>query len=88
MTLKVAVVELAETLIVDDGTGSSVLLLISETTVPPVGAALLIVTVQVALALEVRLVALQVNEETAIGAVKLMVTVLETVPKVAVRVAL
>ena len=82
------VAELEGTVIVDTGTGSSALLLDRETAVPPAGAALLRVTVQVVPAPEARLVGLHVSEERTTGADKLMVAVCETPLKVAVSVAL
>ena len=81
--MKVVVVELAGTVIVEDGTGSSALLLNSETDVPPVGAALFSVNVHVAPAPEVKVVALQVKPVRMTGADKVMVAGWETLPIVA-----
>ena len=58
VALKVAVLEPAAT-VTDAGVVSSALLLESPTAVPPVGAALVRVTVQVLVALDARLVGLQ-----------------------------
>ena len=88
MALKMVVAEPAGTAIVDTGTGSSALLLDREITVPPAGAALLRVTVQVVPAPEVRLVGLQDSEDRTTGTDKLMVAVCETPLRVAVSVTL
>ena len=88
MALKVVVAEPAGIVIVDTGTGSSALLLDRETTVPPAGAALLRVTVQVVPAPEVRLVGLHVSEVSVNGDARLIEAVCETPLRVAVRVAL
>jgi hypothetical protein len=63
-------------------------LLASETLEPPAGAAALNVTVQVLTPPGLRLVGLQVSAETSTGAVRLIVAVLELLPKVAVTIAL
>ena len=60
------------------GTGSSVLLLDSDTTVPPLGTALLSVTVQVVAAPELKLLGLQASEDSATGATRLTVAVWDT----------
>jgi len=89
VALNVVVAEPAGTVTVDVGTASSALLLESETTVPPVGAAWLRVTVHVVVAADARFVGVQDNEDkTTTGAVKLIVQVLDTPLSVAVRVAL
>ena len=88
MALKVVVDEPAGTVIVDAGTGSSALLLDRETAVPPAGAALLRVTVQVEPAPEVRLVGLHASEVSVTAETRLIVAVCETPLRVAVRVAL
>jgi hypothetical protein len=90
---KLADADPASTVTDDAGTGSSVLLLDSDTTLPPVGAAPLSPTVHVVAAPEFKLVGLHANEDkvtavTAAGAVKLMLAVLETPLRVAVKVAL
>ena len=87
MVLKVVVAEPAGTVIVGAGTGSSALLLDRETTVPPAGAALLRVTVQVEPAPEVRLVGLHASEVSVTADTRLIVAVCETPLKVAVSVA-
>jgi hypothetical protein len=87
VALKVVEVDAAGT-VTEADTGSRVLLLESETVVPPVGAAELRVTVQVLAAPEARVVGLQASEERLTEAVRLMVAVLDTPPRVAVRVAL
>jgi len=58
-------------------TVSSVLLLDRSTTVPPLGAALLSVTVQVVAAPELKLLGLQASEDSATGATRLIVAVAE-----------
>ena len=84
------VVELDEAATVTEaaGTGSSPLLLDSDTTVPPAGAALLSVTVHVVAAPEFKLVGLHASDDITIGATKLMVAVCETPLNVAVSVEL
>jgi hypothetical protein len=78
IALKVIVAEPAGTVIVDAGTGSSALLLDSETAVPPGGAVLFRVTVHAELAPEVKVVGLHANEDGTAGASKVMVTVCDT----------
>jgi hypothetical protein len=87
VALKAAVVAPAAT-ITEAGTVSQVLLLSSATLDPPVGAAWVSVTVQVLTALCARLVGLQVTPETRTPVSRLMVTVRELLPRVAVKVAL
>jgi hypothetical protein len=87
VALKAAVVAPAAT-ITQAGTVSQVLLLSSATLDPPVGAAWVSVTVQVLTALCARLVGLQVTPETRTPVSRLMVTVRELLPRVAVKVAL
>ena len=87
MALKVAVLEPAAT-VMDVGVVSSALLLESPTAVPPVGAALVRVTVQVLVALGPRLVGLQATEDKTTGATRLTVALCETVLSVAVTTAL
>jgi hypothetical protein len=65
-----------------------VLVLESDTTVPPAGAVLLSVTVQVVVAPEFKLLGLQASELTVGEATRLITTVFETPPRVAVSVAL
>jgi len=67
VALKVVVAEPAGTVIVDAGTGKSVLLLDNETVVPPVGLDPLSVTVQVVLAEVLRVFGLQ-DTEVRVGA--------------------
>jgi len=100
VALKVALVAPAPT-VTEVGTVRAEALSERATAVPPVGAALEIMTVHVLLALDARLVGLQDTEETA-GAVRLTVVVavplrvvvmvavwlVETVPVVALKVAL
>ena len=88
MALKVVVAEAAGTVMIDTGTGSSAVLLDTETAVPPAGAVLLRVTVHVVLAPELKLVGLHDSEDRTTGAAKLIVAVCETPLKVAVSVAL
>ena len=61
--------------VTDAGTVRSALLLESETAEPPVGAALVSVTVQVLVALEFRLVGLQLSVDTRTGATRVTVAV-------------
>ena len=73
------------------GTGSKTLLLERETAVPPAGAALLRVIVQVLKPAEFRIEGVQVSEERegdVMEAVRLKVTAWEAAPSVAVRAAL
>ena len=86
VALKVVVAEPAGTVTVDAGTGSSALLLDSETALPPEGAPAFRFTVHVALAPEVKLVELQVREESATTDTMLMVAVCVTPLRVAVSV--
>ena len=86
MAVKVVEVEPAGT-VTDAGVVSSALLSDSVTEVPPVGATLVSVTVQVLVALEPRLVGEQASEERATGATRLRVAVWETPFSVAVTVA-
>lgn len=88
VTLKLAVAEPAGTVIVDAGTGRKLLLLASETVVPPAGAAWLNVTVQVVLAPAATVVGLHAREERVTAVVRLMVAVWETPFSVAVSVTL
>ena len=71
----------------DVGVVSRVLLSDRETVVPPGGAALLRVTVQVLVTPEARLLGLHASEERATGATRERVAVLETPLSVAVMVA-
>ena len=86
MAMKVAVVAAAAT-VTEAGTVSVALLSESVTAVPPMGAALERVMVQVLVPLEFRLVGEQAREERVTGATRLMVAVLETPLRVAVTVA-
>ena len=72
VALNAAVLEPAAT-VTDVGVVSRVLLLDSPTAVPPVGAALVRVTVQVLVALGPRLVGLQATEDRTTGATRLTV---------------
>ena len=87
VALKVAVVAPAAT-VTDAGTVSEALLLASVTLDPPVGAFWVSVTVQVLTALCPRLAGSQATPETSTGASRLIVAVLELLPRVAVTVAL
>lgn len=89
VALKVAVAAPAAT-VTDAGTVSEVLLLASATLDPPVGAVWVRVTVQVPIALWLRLVGLHVTSETRTdpGANRLIVEVCELLPRIAVMVAL
>jgi hypothetical protein len=87
VALNVAVVAPAAT-VTDAGTMSKVLLLVSLTDEPPVGAAWVSVTVHVLTAPCPRLPGLQVNVESCSCADRLMFAVFELLPRVAVTVAL
>ena len=87
VALKVVVAEPAGTVTVDAGTGSSALLLDSETALPPEGAPAFRFTVHVALAPEVKLLGLHDSADRTTGAARLMVEVFETLFRVAVNVA-
>jgi hypothetical protein len=87
VAVKVVVANPART-VADLRTGSSGLLLARATVVPPAGAALLRLTVQVALAPEIKLVGVQDNEDNTTGATKLIVAVCDAPFRVAVSVAL
>ena len=67
---------------------SSALLSVNETAVPPAGAFLDSVTVQVLTAEDPRVVGLQLSVERATGETRLIVAVCETPLRVAVTVAL
>ena len=84
----VKVVEVAPTgTVIEAGTLSAAALLERETVVPLPGAALEMLTVQVVVALDARVVGLQVKEETVMtGAVRLIEAVDETPLRVAVRI--
>lgn len=75
MALNVAVVEPAETVTVDAGTGRSALLLAMETDVPPLGADWFKVAVQLALAPELKVVGVQTKELRVSAGVRLIVEV-------------
>ena len=87
VALKVAVVDPTPT-VTDGGTVSRALLSANETTVPPTGALLVSVTVQVLVAEEPRLVGLQLSADRATGATRLIVAVCETPLSEAVTTAL
>jgi hypothetical protein len=87
VALKVAAVAPAAT-VTEAGTVSEVLLLVSVTAVPPVGAVWVSVNVHVLTALCPRLVGAHATPETRTGARRLIVAVFELPPKVAVTVAL
>ena len=76
VALKVAEVAAAAT-VTDAGTVSVGLVLVRVTAAPPVGAALVRVTVQVLEALGPRLAGLQASEETSAGDTRVMVAVAE-----------
>jgi len=86
VALKVADVAAAAT-VTEAGTVRVGLELDRVTEAPPVGAALVRVTVQVLEALGPRLVGLQASEVSLTGATRLMEAVREPPPKVAIRVA-
>jgi hypothetical protein len=88
VAVKAVEVDPAATVTEAAGTGKSVLLLDSATIVPPTGAVLLSVTVQVVFAPEFKLVGVHASELSATGASRLIVAVCDTPFKVAVRVAL
>ena len=85
VALKVAVVAPAAT-VTDAGTVSKVLLLVSVTLAPPVGALWVSVTVHVLTPLGPRLVGLQASAETGPGATRAIMTPCELLPRVAVTV--
>ena len=87
VALKVPVVAPAAT-VIDAGTVSTVLLLVSVTAAPPVGAACVNVTVQVLDAFCPKLVGLQAKDDTVTGATRLTVAFAELLLYVAVTVAL
>jgi hypothetical protein len=87
VALKVAVVDPAAT-VTDAGTMSNALLLDSVTEEPPAGAFCVSVTVQVLTALWLSVVGLQATPDTSAGAIRLIVTVGELLPRVAVTIAL
>ena len=70
------------------GTGSNALLLASDTTVPPLGAVLLSITVQVVAVPEFKLLGSQASEDSTTAANRLTVAVCDTPLRVAVKVAL
>jgi hypothetical protein len=80
--------ELAAGTVTEAGTVRDGLLSESETVTPPEGAAEVRVTVHVLAAPEAKVVGLQASEERLTGTTRLMEAVLETPPRVAVRVAL
>ena len=86
VALKVAVVAPDDT-VTEAGTVSGGLLLPRVTVEPPAGAVWVRVTVQVLTADCARLVGLHASVETRTGATRLIVAVLELVPRVAVTVA-
>ena len=85
--LKVAEVEPAAT-VTEAGIVSAVLVSVKVAEAPPVGAALLKVTVQVLEAFGPRLVGLHESDDTRTGATRLMVAFAELLLYVAVTVAL
>ncbi len=87
VAMKLAVVE-PDATVTEAGTVSKELLLRSVTLDPPVGAVWVSVNVQLLTALCPRLVGLQATPERSIGADRLIVVVLEPLPRVAVTVAL
>jgi hypothetical protein len=87
VALNVAVVDPAAT-VTADGTVSDVLLLANVTLDPPAGAVCVSVTVQVLTALCPKLVGLHATPDTSPGATRLIATVCELLPSVAVTVAL
>ena len=87
VALKVAEVA-AAAIVTDVGTVSVALVFVRLTLAPPVGAGLLIVTLQVLEELGPRLVGLQVSVETSIGATRFTVVLAELLLYVAVTVAL
>ena len=87
VALNVAVVAAAGT-VTDAGTLKAVLLLLSDTLAPPVGAGCVRVTVQVLDAFCPRLVGLHTSDDTSTGATRLTVALAELLLYVAVTVAL
>ena len=87
VALKVPVVAPAAT-VIDAGTVSTVLLLVSVTAAPPVGAACVRVTVQVLDAFCPKLAGLHASDDTVTGATRLTVALAELLLYVAVTVAL
>ena len=90
MALNVAAVRLARTVTEGASTCNRLLLLASPTTIPPSGAALLNVSMHVAIAPEFRLVGLHTRDDGGSGwnAVRLMVAVRDAPFRLAVKVAL
>jgi hypothetical protein len=86
VAVKVAVVAAAVT-VTEAGTVNELLLSAIVTVVPPVGAAFDSVTVQVLVPLEFTLVGVQVSEDRVTAVTRLMEAVWETLPSVAVTVA-
>ena len=87
VALKVPVVAPAAT-VIEAGTVNTVLVLVSVTAAPPVGAACVSVTVQVLEAFCPKLVGLHASEDTVTGATRLTVALAELLLYVAVTVAL
>jgi hypothetical protein len=86
VAVKVAVVAAAVT-VTEAGTVNELLLSAIVTVVPPVGAAFDSVTVQVLVPLEFRLMGVQASEDRVTAVTRLMEAVRETLPSVAVTVA-
>jgi hypothetical protein len=87
VALKVAVIAAAAT-VTEAGTLKAVLLLLSATLAPPVGAACVSVTVQVLEAFCPKLVGLHTSVDTKTGATRLIVALAELLLYAAVTVAL
>jgi hypothetical protein len=87
VALKVAEVDPAAT-VTDAGTASNAFVSVSVTAAPPVGAALVSVTVQVLEAFGPRLDGLHASDDNTAEFVRLMVAVLELLLKLAVMIEL
>jgi hypothetical protein len=73
--------------VMEAGAVRALLVFVNVTSVPPAGAALVSVMVQLVEALELRLAGLQENEDTSAADTRLMAALVELVPVVAVMVA-
>jgi hypothetical protein len=89
VTVNVVEVAFAGTITEVAGTGSRLLLLANPTTMPPFGAALLNVTLQLVTAPELRFVGLHVSDDSVSSwdATRLMVAVCDAPFRLAVKVA-
>jgi hypothetical protein len=88
VAVKVVEVAFASTVTEEAGTGSRLLLLANPTAAPPVGAALVNVTVQAVAPPEFRLVGAHASDDTITGATSMIVAVCDDPFRLAVKVAL